>query len=136
MSARRLFLKQLGLAVASLAVLPSVAEVDKILSEKHEGDPFWHIRDLMGESKNGWEYHCLFRKDYEFLRDSYTVMLLQNGNIHRETFYVHPKDEFLKLDQENLFKRLMHGVDHFNSLPVEKQQQIRDIMENNRRYHL
>lgn len=139
MSTRRLFLTQLGLAVASLAVLPTPAEVEKVLSEKYQGDPFWHIRELMKRNeKPDWEYQFRLDKvsnELEKEQYAYTVMLLQNGNIHRETWYtLFGKKEFPKRHQTNVFCNLMQGVGNFNNLSKEKQQEIRDIMVNRRHY--
>lgn len=138
------FLKIIGAgALITATGLPAIAVVDKSLNDKNgitTGDPFWHIRELMGESKDGWEYHFSLKDD--IFGKEYSVMLLQNGNYHRET-WIDRSDVlfreggvaqgFTKGAQNDCFMRLMHGVENFNSLPTEDQQKIRDWMENHRR---
>jgi hypothetical protein len=38
-------------------------------------------------------------------------------------------DGFSERAQTDVFKRLMYGVDQFNALPVETQQEIKDLMK-------
>jgi hypothetical protein len=130
------FLKIIGAgSLVGLVGLPSVEAVDKFCKEKSginpDEDPFLVIRQLMKEvAKPDWEYHFMIRYR-EMDTKEYSVLLYQNKNIHRESWFErHPYGQFNDRVQNDLFKRMMYSVEKFNALPQEKRDYIAQVMEN------
>jgi len=141
------FLKIIGCASLITATgLPSFAEVEEYIAKVDgitDEDPFWHIRKLMKDAAQpDWEYHFRAakeptfeegenRKEYRYI---YSVFLLQNGNDHRESYYeLEGLNPFNERMQQETFRRLMHGVKMFNYQPVERQEEIRQLMKSLKR---
>ncbi len=137
------FLKILGVSaiIPSVMNLPSPLEVESYIKEQDvidASDPFWHVRKLLKErALPDWEYYfrdvhvpILDKSNFAKVTHHYKVHVFQNGNHHMETFAEfegHAK--FDKSNQQDLFERLIHGIDMYNSLSPEEQHKIQNLVK-------